>query len=41
MSEPTWERGRDRETQNPKWAPGSVSTEPNTGLKIMNSEIMA
>ena len=34
---------RDRETQNPKQAPGSeqaVSTEPHAGLELMNSEIM-
>ena len=35
---------RERETQNPKQAPGSelqaVSTEPNAGLKLRNHEIM-
>ena len=33
--------GRERETQNPKQAPGSeLSTEPNVGLKLMSCEIM-
>ena len=35
---------REKETQNPKQAPGSrlqaVSTEPDTGLKLTNHEIM-
>ena len=33
---------RERETQNPKQAPGSeaVSTEPDVGLKPTNLEIM-
>ena len=33
---------RERETQNPKQAPGSelVCTEPDMGLKPMNCEIM-
>ena len=31
---------RERETQNPKQAPGSaVSTEPNAGLEVTNREI--
>ena len=38
------ERQRERETQNPKQAPGSRlradSTEPNTGLELMNCEIV-
>ena len=32
-----WEGQRERETQNPKQAPGS---EPNAGLEPMNCEIM-
>ena len=36
-----WEVGhRERETQNLKKAPGSVSTEPDVGLKLTNPEIM-
>ena len=34
---------RERETQKPKQAPGSVcavSTEPNMGLELTNQEIM-
>ena len=35
---------REKETQNPKQAPGSrlqaVSTEPDTGLQLTNHEIM-
>ena len=35
---------RERETQNPKQAPGSrlqaVSTEPNAGLELTNCKIM-
>ena len=34
---------RERETQNPKQALGSkqaVSTQPDTGFKLMNREIM-
>ena len=33
---------RERETQDPRQAPGSelVSTEPNVGLKLANCEIM-
>ena len=38
------EEQRERETQNPKQAPGSrlraVSTEPDAGLELMNLEIM-
>ena len=34
-------RERERETQNPKQAPGSaVSTESNAELELRNSEIM-
>ena len=34
---------RERETQNPKQAPGlrAVSTEPDAGLELMNREIRA
>ena len=32
----TRDRGAEREIQNPKQAPGSVSTEPDVGLKPMN-----
>ena len=38
-----WRRGREKETQNPKQAPGSeqaVSAEPDAGLKSTNHEIM-
>ena len=31
---------RERETQNPKQTPGSVSTGPDAGLKTTNCEIM-
>ena len=31
---------RERETQNPKQAPGSELSEPNAGLELMNHEIM-
>ena len=36
------EEQRDRETQNLKQAPGSegVSTEPDTGLELMDRKIM-
>ena len=38
------EEQRERETQNPKQAPGlwlpAVSTEPDAGPKLMNCEIM-
>ena len=35
------ERGRERETQNPKQAPGSeLSAEPDAGLELVNHEIM-
>ena len=35
------ERERERETENLKQAPGSeLSTEPDVGLKLMDSEIM-
>ena len=33
------EKQRERETQNPKQASGSVSTEPDAGLKFTNCEI--
>ena len=33
-------RGRETETQNLKQAPGSVSTEPDVGLKPMSREVM-
>ena len=35
------ERKRERERQNPKQAPGSVSAEPNTGREPAEHEIMA
>ena len=32
---------RERDTQNPKEAPGyELSAQPDTGLKVMNHEIM-
>ena len=40
-TEEEWGRGTERETQNQKQAPGSeLSTEPNTGLKPTDCEIM-
>ena len=35
-------RGRERETQNPKQAPGSraVGTEPDAGLELTDREIV-
>ena len=34
-------RSRERETQNPKQAPGSAdSTEPDAGLELTDREIM-
>ena len=32
--------GTETGTQNPKQAPGSVSTEPDMGIKLMNCEFM-
>ena len=43
-SEQAGEGQRERETQNPKQAPGSrpraVSTEPNTGLELTDHEVV-
>ena len=33
-------RERERETKNLKQAPGSVHTEPDVGLELMDREIM-
>ena len=40
---PAGEGQRERETQDPKQAPGSepsISTEPDVGLELTNTEIM-
>ena len=38
-AEHEWGKVRERETQNPKLAPGSVSTDPDAGLKLIDLKI--